>query len=253
MLTPVSRYPNSPCAISITRLTSIQNPSHAGYLNRHPVHPRGHGGVPGSVDGKTVHRFGGVAYGDELTWDRGTRSQQHHVSFCETPLRKRDCDSAAVIIGHWLIELDEHLTSEDFGRQFLRGDQRPSVPHIHAVLTASQHNNRAAKQPNARPRCVVLTSSVGSVMHNQRLRGTSPGDRGHAHQLPTNEHVHGERAGFFCCGHPTRPTRSAHRERGLRGVGVRSQLSTCSIGTTLILRAHVPIRVSDHADEQRST
>src|SRR5690606_32472902 len=91
MLTPVSRYPNSPCAISTTRLTSITT-SHVRYLNRHPADPRGHGGVPCRVDGKTVHRLVGVAYGDKHAGDRGMRSQQHRGGLREKPFRKRDRD-----------------------------------------------------------------------------------------------------------------------------------------------------------------
>src|SRR5690606_10592061 len=51
------------------------NTSHSGYLQGNPVDPRGHGGVPGSVNGEPVHRLGRVAHGDERTWDRGARSQ----------------------------------------------------------------------------------------------------------------------------------------------------------------------------------
>src|SRR5690554_1470221 len=94
---------------------------------------------------------------------------------------------------------------------------------------------------------------VGSALHSERLRGASSGDRGHADKLPTDEHVYGKRAGFFFRGHPTRPSSGAHRERGLGGVDVLRQLRTCSVRAALILRAHVPIRISDHADEQWST
>src|SRR5690606_5393713 len=134
MLFPVSRYPSSPCAISITRLTSIAT-SQARYLNRHPVDPRRHGGIPGSVNGKAVDRLGGVAYGDEHAGDRGARSQQHHGGFREEPTRKRDRGLGPVVVGYRLVELQKHFACKDFWRQFLRGDQLTGFPHVHMVPT----------------------------------------------------------------------------------------------------------------------
>src|SRR5690606_24551292 len=79
--------------------------SRTRYLNRHPVNPRVHGGIPGSVDGKAVYRLGGIAYGDEHAGDRGARGQQHHGGCREEPTRERDRGRGTVIFGYRLVEL----------------------------------------------------------------------------------------------------------------------------------------------------